>query len=209
GRGVGPDGEALMSAGKAVYEDCAPRVRDMDTGKELRRLEGVEHVTGHVLLTADGTQAFLRDGLISRLWDVNAGTETRQFRFSRKTAPVDIPSLSQDGRRLFFVSADKALRLWDLEADKELRVFENPWNDFGCVALSLDGRYCLFGERGRGKIGLWDAEGGQQLCVLEGHTQFLTGMLFTQDGRRALTFGGDNTVRLWDLSAFVKPALTK
>ena len=45
---------------------------------------------------------------------------------------------------------------------------------------------------------VWDANTGEQLVVLRGHTGPVTGAGFTPDGARVLTCSGDRSLRAWD-----------
>ncbi len=49
-----------------------------------------------------------------------------------------------------------------------------------------------------GDAKVWDTASGELIGTLTGHIGPVLAMLVTQDGRRILTGGGDNTVRVWD-----------
>jgi serine/threonine protein kinase/WD40 repeat protein len=49
-------------------------------------------------------------------------------------------------------------------------------------------------------IHLWDARTGKAAGSLEGHDSFVTGLLFTPDGKLLISSSGDQTIRLWDWS---------
>jgi WD40 repeat protein len=54
-------------------------------------------------------------------------------------------------------------------------------------------------------IRLWDAHTGKAIGSLEGHRGWVSGLVFTPDGKLLISSAADQTIRLWDW-ATVKPA---
>ena len=55
-------------------------------------------------------------------------------------------------------------------------------------------------------VRLWDVETGRCLRVLEGHKDYVKGVAWSADGRRAFSGDIDGGIRVWDLSEFVTEA---
>jgi hypothetical protein len=67
------------------------------------------------------------------------------------------------------------------------------------MALSPDGRTVLSGEI-NGQVILWDAETGQEIYLLNGHRETITGVAFAQDNRTALSSSEDGNIIVWNLN---------
>lgn len=118
-----PDGRRAV----AGSEDTSICLWDVDSGVELRRIEGhsgnIRSVTflpdGRHLLSSSGTDYYDADLLKElgidntvRLWDVETGRELA--RCEGHTANVHCIAVSPDGRHALSGSADKTIRLWTL-----------------------------------------------------------------------------------------------
>jgi WD40 repeat protein/mono/diheme cytochrome c family protein len=115
-----------------------------------------------------------------------------------QSSPANAAAFSPDGRRAAFASADKSVRLWDVEAGRDLRRCIGHTASVWCVAFSPDGTRLLSGGKD-GTVRLWEAETARELRRLDGHADLVTAVAFSPDGRRALSAGYDHAVILWDL----------
>jgi WD40 repeat protein len=214
GLGFSPDSRLLASAGS---HDQTVRIWEVATGMQLHclrhntRVERVEFLPAGGYLVSCGF-----DGL-SRVWDTKTGKQVRTFEGHK--GPVVAVSGSVDGRRVASGSDDKTIRVWEVETGKELRQF--PWHtqvleaaaiSFGggwsqgglgrqkdAVAISPDGRRLLSADGNGNLLRLWDVESRQELRRFDGHSGPVFGIVFTPDGRRALSGSLDETIRLWDV----------
>ena len=68
-----------------------------------------------------------------------------------------------------------------------------------CVMFSPDSSTLLTGAGFSDPIiRLWDAHSGEARGSLEGHSAYVTDLLFTPDGSRLISSSADQTIRLWD-----------
>jgi eukaryotic-like serine/threonine-protein kinase len=210
GVALSPDGLRALSAGN----DSLVRLWDVQTGKELCSLTG--HTNGAVKSVAfspDGRRALSGGGDNTlRLWDLEGRKELHCLQ--GHTGIVNAVAFSPDGRRALSCNihryyqkehadgpaGDYHLRLWDLEAGKEVRRFEGHTRRVWGVSFSADGRRALSCAEDAA-VRLWEVDTGKELRRFEGHEGSVIGVAFSPDDRRALSGGGDGTVRLWDVEA--------
>ncbi len=68
---------------------------------------------------------------------------------------------------------------------------------FTAVAFTPDGR-CVASNSGDNTAKVWNAETGQEVHTLGGHTNEVTSVAFSPDAKRLATGSDDKTVKLWD-----------
>jgi small GTP-binding protein len=109
---------------------------------------------------------------------------------------------SPDQRLALSGSVDKTVRLWDVEAERYLRVLEGHTDYVWDVAWNANQRLAL-SSSGDKTVRLWDVETGRCLRVLNGYTGWVPGVTWSPDQR--CVFSGDNrgVIWVWDLSEFV------
>jgi len=94
-------------------------------------------------------------------------------------------------------------RLWDLTAEDPIssaQVLEHDGRLLS-VAFSPDSRWLV--TVSRGNVRMWDLtlDAPAALPVLlRGHEKGVIAVTFSPDSRSLVTFGGDETVRRWDLN---------
>jgi eukaryotic-like serine/threonine-protein kinase len=69
------------------------------------------------------------------------------------------------------------------------------------VRYSPDGKFLAVGQYD-GKIQVRDGRNDQQLAMLSGHMDLVTGIGFSPDSKRLSSIGYDGVIRIWDLETF-------
>lgn len=200
------DGRWILSA-----DEQAACLRDVSSGKEVRRLQGTTKGVSSVVLSADGKRAFVvgsggpvvidRAGHFvnedtSVLWDLTTGSEVRRFARSPLSSQA---ALSPDGRWLATDGEDSSVSLWDLYSGRELRRFGGHHNEVNAIAFSPDGLQLLTGDSDTAH--LWDVQSGREVKRFEGHSASVTAVAFSPDGRQVVTGSLDHTARLWNVES--------
>ncbi len=203
-----PDGRHVVSgAGDGV------RVWDRAAGKQALHLSD-----RFMALSEDGRLAVLDGPQGPALWDTDSGRRLHD--------PVRPPMKRIEGaavvgreRVLFWGLSDAdvpgaaaqpgLLWLFDVKAGRVLRRFEGHAQGVFRVSVSPDGRLAASGGHD-GLICVWEMGptkeapppsrpvAGKDARRFEGHTQEIVTVAVTRDGKKALSAGRDNTVRLWD-----------
>jgi WD40 repeat protein/uncharacterized caspase-like protein len=147
-----------------------------------------------------------KDGRRVNLWDVTSGRLVRTFAlpvasWASWVAPtVNSLALSADSGRLLVGSDDSAAKLVDSASGRVLRSFQDS-TGVHAAALSPDGTRLASGGFSfvpDKSVKLWDATSGRLLHKLEGHTDGVRSVLFSQDGARVLSGSEDTTIKLWE-----------
>jgi WD40 repeat protein len=201
-----PDGKTLATGGW----DEAVRLWDLQTGKELRRLEG--HTGGMVAavrFSPDGKYLASRggnDGLVL-LWDVQSGQvlfkrdkvqRVNPWRFNREAALAFAP----DGKTLFVGDA-KVVRLVEVPTGKETATLEAH---LVCTALavSADGKTLASGGvdgKDKHSLRLWDLGTSRELrrCALPKDEPPIS-LAFSPDGESLAAVVEEDDLRVFDVA---------
>ena len=127
GVAVTADGRCAVSASL----DKTLKVWELESGRELRALQGHSDRVNGVAVTADGRRAVsASDDKTLKVWELESGRELRTLQ--GHSAPVLGVAVTADGRRAVSASDDKTLKVWDLDSGRELRTLEGhsnsgPW----------------------------------------------------------------------------------
>ncbi|KAA8490775.1 putative WD repeat-containing protein [Porphyridium purpureum] len=106
-------------------------------------------------------------------------------------------SFSSDGRFLVSGSSDGALRLWNIRSrhcDQVMRMAEM----ISSVHMAPEG--FLVAAAGGLNVVLLNAETGECVHVLKGHTGKVRSVRFSPDGKYLVSGARDSSVRMWDVS---------
>jgi WD40 repeat protein len=180
--------------------DSPIRVWDLETGQEVRKLEGHEGNVWSVAVSRDGRHVLSGgNDMTSILWDAKTGAEIRRFR--GHTDGVQCVAFLPDGRRAVSCSWDRTIRLWDVETSQEIHCFRGHLAEVTWVAVSPDGSRLLSCEHNGPDLRLWDVEARKEVHRINWGNVNPTRGSFTPDGRHAVWAGTDGVIRMYRLSA--------
>lgn len=169
-------------------------VRTIETGREGK---------GHIAFSPCGQ--YLAAVWSSRgpvtLWNAATGERHLELRLWSDDDSEDYGvGFTDDGTRLV-VLGRKQVRIWDISTCQVLASFDAP----GSEALAVSPRGGTIATAGRdhetnANITFWDAATLVRIREFEGHSQSVSAIAFSTDGKLLVSGGRDGMVNLWDIA---------
>lgn len=176
--------------------DAAPTGEAQDA---LRRSLPESHlravISGQkVAFSPDGRLAVtMSESNLARIWDTTTGQPVTVLKDLNQDLVTTVAFDPRGSRLMTTAHSQAQAQVWDTRSGRRLSTLTGvrsaEWSPDGTkvVTASLD-------DTAR----IWNAETGQELRILAGHTGGLITATFSPDGQRVLTAALDGTVRVWD-----------
>ena len=189
-----PDGDYLLTAG----DDREVRLWDLKKQEISQRFAGHQEPITALAISADGKM-------------VATGGGDRKLRlYERATAKLlnELPghglsingvAFSPDGKLVASACADQRLRVFDTaNGGVKLAIPQFQGNQYAVTFLPDSRTVALAGARPT-RVLLIDTRDGSVQRSLEGHTEAVTGLSISADGKRLASISDDRTARVYEL----------
>lgn len=209
-----PDGMAYLATG----DDKKLHVCELDTGKEVRAIQGWNGRLFRVALSPDGRVLAQVDADSKKMHLLNPATGKILHTLTEFNLPFMGMSFTPDGQSLFLWSVDKTVTVWDPATGQKRRQFAGPAESESIprpvgggsyasftATLSRDGKLLAFGLQSTstrfGSLPVLDTTTGKEVRRFTTAADGVSQLEFSPDGKR-LAWGGwhDGTVYLGEIA---------
>ena len=187
-----PDGVHLATGPHLAKEDIT--VWDWRRGAVVARFSANNAHINSIKFSPDGKIiASACPDRILRMWDWRTG----QVLWASEQQPAEPAQMtfSPDGLRFQATDTTGSVRVWDMQTKRVLMKTDDNAGRPTTASFSPDGTRLVIGGR---KTRILDVASGQPLLTLEGPLDATELVYFSRDGKRVLSQGGDDTVRVFD-----------
>jgi len=178
--------------------DKTLRLWEVATGRCLRIFEGHTGAISSVCVSVDGHYALSQsDDETVRQWDV---TNSRCMRIFESAHHVNAVPLMSDGRYELPSQTESELKHWVTTGSCVVKGQAAWLQRTRC--MSADGRYVVLRSESLSKeyvVELREVASGRCLREWDAHTDYITSVCLSADGRYALSGSIDKTLQLWEL----------
>jgi WD40 repeat protein len=200
---ISKNGKILVSAG----DDKTIKVWDLTTGTLNRSWIGHADWVRSLAMSADGkTIASGSFDKTIKLWNIAQEKAVNSLTPNLQT--VTSLAFSPNGKILASASRDRKIKLWDIASGKEIRTFKIQNSNVTSLVFSPDGKMIVSSNRDcaecnpiiNPEIKFWDVNTGEQISTLTGHSQTVTSLVFSADGKILVSSGEDHQIKIWQVS---------
>ncbi len=203
---VTPDGKYVISGSG----DKTLKVWNLETGQEKSTLTGHSNGVFAVAVTPDGK--YVISGSIDKtlkVWNLETGQEKSTL--TGHSDSVEAVAVTPDGKHVISGSSDNTLKVWNLETGQEKSTLTGHSDSVSAVAVTPNGKYVISGSWDN-TLKVWNLETGKgifsfiknlitrrQLFTLTGHSDSVSAVAVTPNGKYVISGSWDNTLKVWNL----------
>jgi WD40 repeat protein len=156
-----------------------------------------------------------------QIWDSRSGELIESLNYSSRVVTniamqglmnfaIKLAKFSPDTSRVVGLSEIGDSFIWNRNHGDviKLQMSDLQQQPATCVTFSSDGSLIAIGSGGTGSggagsamVSIWDANSGEHLRSIKGHTSLISSIAFSHDKSRLLTASADQTIRMWDLNS--------
>lgn len=196
-------------------DDRTARLWDAETGRELTRFLGHEDRVRSVAFSPDSRYVLTASSdRTARIWDAETGQQLQEL--AGHDQAVLCAVYSADGRHVITGGEDNQALVWDVTGDQPVITaqLEGHSAAVNAVTFSPSGTRAVTVSQDQTAI-IWDPQQktestgrfkGTEILTLKGHTDEVTSVSFSPDGRNLLTGSLDGTLILWPTADWQSPA---
>ncbi len=190
------DGKKIVTASL----DKTAKIWDAQTGLLLANLRGHKGNVEKAVFDPSGLRILtVSDDGTAKVW--NALTGISFATLSIASAYIEMADFSKDGSKILTLGSDSSVRIWS-GSNYALTNTIKSNESIGFAEMNTAGNLVITKEADR-LVRIWDitVPGGNPLykTTREGHD--VSAATFSPDGRSALIFNDDSTVRIWNYAA--------
>ena len=171
---------------------------DVDRAEKIATVQRNEANIWAVVFTGDADHfATASHDWKVTLWDARQTAAPLQVLDGHENA---VQSLAYSRQQLLLASgsADRTVRVWNLDTLALKRSYRGPRDFVTSVAFSQSGKLLAAGSLD-GRIQVWSVLSSRRLRALNGHRGRIADIAFSPSGDQLASAGEDGTVRVWDL----------
>ena len=203
--GYSTDGSVIVSNSS----ENTTQLWDTNTGELIRTLSGISGGINALYYSKDGstilTSIYEEDyGDGAFLWDGMTGQHIRDLSYSGATSFV---SASPNGKIIAIVDGHgSVVDLFDISKRQHLRSLAGHVSLESCgggtisdVQFSYNGKRIVTASSVDATAIIWNANSGERLKTLSGHTGGISSVAFSSDGKTLASGSSDGTILLWEV----------
>jgi WD40 repeat protein len=177
------------------HDNNAVKLWDINTKQELRTFTGHTDQVTDVSFSPNSTVLSASKDKTIKLWNLATGKEIRTF--TGHTGRVVSAAFSADGLFVISSSWDNTIRRWNIKTGEH--VLHSDQTRILDVNFLLNSNYALSGGEDQ-TLKVWNLNSAKNVfCSLKGHTDTITSVAASKDGKVLISASSDKTLKQWQI----------